>query len=116
MDYSKYHCQYDDFSYQAKAMILAVAFSLVNAMKQLVLPKEFSKSRMSTLRTLFIKIAGKSISHAKKIKMRLCSSAPYKEALGYSTNTKMGNTKKDSSNGLTSISLLLVGPYVFHKK
>ena len=72
MDYSKYHCQYDDFSYQAKAMILAVAYSLVNAMKQLVLPKEFSKSRMSTLRTLFIKIAGKSISHAKKIKMRLC--------------------------------------------
>jgi len=25
MDYSKYDCQYDDFSYQAKAMIFAVA-------------------------------------------------------------------------------------------
>jgi len=62
-------------------MILAVAYSLVNTMKQLVLPKEFSKSRMSTLRTLFIKIAGKSISHVKKIKMRLCSSKPYKEAI-----------------------------------
>uniref|UniRef100_UPI00289CCF6B transposase n=1 Tax=Proteiniclasticum sp. TaxID=2053595 RepID=UPI00289CCF6B len=66
---------------QAKAMILSVAYSLVNAMKQLVLPKEFSKSRMSTLRTIFIKIAGKTVSHAKKMSMRLCSSAPYKEAI-----------------------------------
>ncbi|SFO01520.1 Transposase DDE domain group 1 [Proteiniclasticum ruminis] len=64
-----------------KAMILSVAYSLVNTMKQLVLPKEFSKSRMSTLRTIFIKIAGKTVSHAKKMSMRLCSSAPYKEAI-----------------------------------
>lgn len=82
LDFGLDHLSHSSFlANQAKAMILAVAYSLVNAMKQLVLPKEFSKSRMSTLRTFFIKIAGKSISHAKKIKMRLCSSAPYKEAI-----------------------------------
>ena len=82
LDFGLDHLSHSSFlANQAKAMILAVAYSLVNAMKQLVLPKEFSKSRMSTLRTVFIKIAGRSISHARKMKMRLCSSAPYKEAI-----------------------------------
>ena len=82
LDFGLDHLSHSSFlANQAKAMILAVAYSLVNAMKQMVLPKEFSKSRMSTLRTVFIKIAGRSISHARKMKMRLCSSAPYKEAI-----------------------------------
>ena len=82
LDFGLDHLSHSSFlANQAKAMILAVAYSLVNAMKQLVLPKEFSKSRMSTLRTVFIKIAGRSISHARKMKMRLCSSALYKEAI-----------------------------------
>lgn len=37
-------------------MILAVAYNLLNAMKQLLLAKEFSKIRMSTLRNVFINI------------------------------------------------------------
>ena len=79
LDFGLDHLSHSSFlANQAKAMILAVAYSLVNAMKQMVLPKEFSKSRMSTLRTVFIKIAGRSISHARKMKMRLCSSAPIK--------------------------------------
>jgi hypothetical protein len=82
LDFGLDHLSHSSFlANQAKAMILSVAYSLVNAMKQLVLPKEFSKSRMSTLRTIFIKIAGKTVSHAKKMSMRLCSSAPYKETI-----------------------------------
>ena len=82
LDFGLDHLSHTSFlANQAKAMILAVAYSLVNAMKQLVLPKELSKSRMSSLRTIFIKIAGKSVSHAKKMQLRLCSSAPYKETI-----------------------------------
>lgn len=66
---------------QAKAMMIAVAYSIVNAMKLLVIPKEFCKSRMLTLRTLFIKIAGKTVSHARRVTMKLCSSALYKDTI-----------------------------------
>ena len=66
---------------QTKAMIIAVAYSIVNAMKLLVIPKDFCKNRMITLRTIFIKIASKFVSHSRKVTLKFCSSAPYKNVV-----------------------------------
>ena len=41
----------------------------------------FKLKANATLRTVFIKIAVKTVSLAKKMRMRLCSSVPYKEAI-----------------------------------
>ena len=41
----------------AKAMILAIAYSIINIMKRLVLPDELKTSRMLSIRSIFIKIA-----------------------------------------------------------
>jgi hypothetical protein len=63
----------------AKAMILTIAYSIMNIMKRLVLPKEFRNSRMLSLRTFFIKIACRAIRSARKTVLRFCSSYPYKD-------------------------------------
>lgn len=63
----------------AKAMILTIAYSIMNIMKRLVLPKEFRNSRMLSLRTFFIKIACRAIRSARRTVLRFCSSYPYKD-------------------------------------
>ncbi len=63
---------------QAKAMLLAIAYNIINAFKRLVLPKSHTTSRMLSLRSTFIKIAGRAINHARKFTLRLASSYPLK--------------------------------------
>lgn len=62
-----------------KAMILSIAYSIINIMKRLVMPKEYAKSRMISIRSIFIKVACRAIKSARKVKLRLCSSFPYKD-------------------------------------
>ena len=64
---------------QAKAMVLAIAYNIINAMKRLVLPKSHTTSRMLSLRSTFIKIGGRAICHARKCTIRLASSYPFKQ-------------------------------------
>lgn len=63
----------------AKAMILAIAYSIMNIMKRLVMPKEFKTSRMLSIRSMFIKIACRAIRSARKTVLRFSSSYPYKD-------------------------------------
>ena len=63
---------------QAKAMVIAIAYNIVNAMKKCVFPKECATSRMLSLRSSFIKVAGRATYHARKLTFRLASSYPLK--------------------------------------
>lgn len=63
---------------QAKAMILAIAYSLINAMKRIALPDKHKSKRMITIRSMLIKVAGRFISHSNKFVFKLSSSFPYK--------------------------------------
>jgi hypothetical protein len=62
-----------------QALILTVAYSIMNIMKRLVPPKEFRSSRMLSLRAFFIKIACRAIRSVRKTILRFCSSYPYKD-------------------------------------
>lgn len=63
-----------------KAMILALAYSIINLMKRLVLPEKYKTSRMLSLRSLFIKVACRVVKHSRKMTFKLCSSYPLKNA------------------------------------
>ncbi len=62
-----------------KCMIKSLAYNLMNLMKRLVLPREFLKSRMLSLRSWLVKIGARSVSSARRISFRLSSSYPYKD-------------------------------------
>ena len=64
---------------QAKAMILSLAYSIINAMRRLGMPKKYQSNRMLTIRSTFIKVAGKFTSHSNRLMFRLSSSFPYKD-------------------------------------
>ena len=64
---------------QAKAMILSLAYSIINAMRKLGMPKKYQSNRMLTIRSTFIKVAGKFTSHSNRLMFRLSSSFPYKD-------------------------------------
>jgi len=80
LDFGAQHLSHSSFAAnQAKAMVLAIAYNLINALKRLVLPKGHTTSRMLSLRSTFIKVAGRAICHARKCTIRLASSYPFKE-------------------------------------
>lgn len=62
-----------------KAMILVIAYSVMNIMKRLVMPKELRNSRMLSIRSFFIKIACRVVRSARKTILRFCSSFLYKD-------------------------------------
>lgn len=62
-----------------KGMILAIAYSVMNIMKRLIMPKELKNSRMLSIRSLFIKIACRAVKSARKTILKFCSSFPYKD-------------------------------------
>ena len=63
----------------AKCLIKALAYNLINIMKRLVLPKEFLKSRMLSLRAWLIKIGAKHVKSGRKVTFKFCSSYPYSD-------------------------------------
>jgi len=63
----------------AKCLIKALAYNLINLMKRLVLPREFMKSRMLSLRSWLVKIGVRAVHSGRKTTFRLSSSYPYKD-------------------------------------
>ena len=59
-----------------KTMIKALAYSVINIMKRLLLKDEHKKCRMLFLRPLFIKVACRVVTSARKTTFKLCSSYP----------------------------------------
>lgn len=66
---------------QAKAMILGIAYMVMNAMKRLVLPKKHKSKQMGTLRSFFIKIGSRLVSHSKKLVFRFATSYPHENVI-----------------------------------
>jgi hypothetical protein len=80
LDYGMENLSHSTFSAnQAKAMILAIAYNIINAMKRLAMPDKYKSKRMLTIRSMFIKVAGRFISHSNKFIFRLSTSFPYKK-------------------------------------
>lgn len=63
-----------------KALIKAIAYSVVNIMKRTVLPEDRKTSRLLSIRNDMIKIASRSVSSERKTIFRLCGSSPYKDS------------------------------------
>ena len=61
-----------------KLRIKALAYNLINFMKRLILPKKQRKSRMLSIRNIFIKVASRHSRSGRYKKIRICSSYPYK--------------------------------------
>lgn len=62
-----------------KCLIKVLAYNLVNIMKRTVMPKEFIKSRMLTIRSFLVKIACRHIKSGRKTTFKMSSSYPYKK-------------------------------------
>ena len=62
-----------------KCLIKALAYNLMNLMKRLVLPREFLKSRMLSLRSWMVKLGARMVRSGRKVTFRLSSSYPYKD-------------------------------------
>lgn len=62
----------------AKAMILAIAYNVVGAMKQKVFPQEHTTRRTLSIRSMLIKFACRVVCHARKTVIKFCSSYPEK--------------------------------------
>ncbi|SHJ93616.1 Transposase DDE domain group 1 [Dethiosulfatibacter aminovorans DSM 17477] len=62
-----------------KTMIKSLAYSVINIMKRLVFRGEHKKSRMLSLRSLFIKVACRVVTSARRTTFKLCSSYPLQE-------------------------------------
>jgi len=77
IDFSMESASHTSFIANAvKTMIKALAYSLINIMKRLLLNKEHKKCRMLSLRSLFIKVACRVVTSARKTTFKLCSSYP----------------------------------------
>lgn len=66
---------------QAKAMILGIAYMVINAMKRYVLPKKHQSKRMHSLRSFFVKIASRLVSHSRKLLFKFATSYPHQNTL-----------------------------------
>lgn len=62
-----------------KCLIKALAYNLMNLMKRMVLPREFLKSRMLSLRSWMVKLGARMVRSGRKVTFRLSSSYPYKD-------------------------------------
>jgi len=62
-----------------KSAIKAIAYNIINIMKRLIFTEKYQKSRLLSIRLLFIKVACKVVTTARKTTFKLCSSYPFKE-------------------------------------
>lgn len=60
-----------------RMLIRALAYNIINWMKRLVFTAEYAKSQIETIRTKFIKVAGRIVKSGRYITFKLCSSCPY---------------------------------------
>ena len=60
-----------------RMLIRALAYNIVNWMKRLVFSAECAKFQIETIRTKFIKVAGRIVKSGRYITFKLCSSFPY---------------------------------------
>ncbi|SHK50231.1 IS1380 family transposase [Paramaledivibacter caminithermalis] len=60
-----------------KCLIKALAYNIVNIMKRTALPKEHQSCRMLSLRTVFIKIASRIVTSARRTTFKLSSNYPW---------------------------------------
>lgn len=63
-----------------KLQIAVLAYNLNNGLRRLCLPQQMRKHQIQTIRTRFIKIAGKIIRSGRYITFKLTSSSLYKDA------------------------------------
>ena len=61
-----------------KSVIKAIAYNIVNIMKRLIFSDKYQKSRLLSIRSMFIKVACKIVRTARKTTFKLCSSYPFK--------------------------------------
>jgi hypothetical protein len=62
-----------------KSVIKAIAYNIINIMKRLIFSEKHQKSRLMSIRLLFIKVACKVVMTARKTTFKLCSSYPFKK-------------------------------------
>jgi len=62
-----------------KSAIKAIAYNVINIMKRLIFTEKYQKSRLLSIRLLFIKVACKVVTTARKTTFKLCSSYPFRE-------------------------------------
>lgn len=62
-----------------RLQVHALAYSIFNWFKQLVLPAKMRKQQIDTIRLKLLKIAVKAVHSAGYITFKLCSSCPYKD-------------------------------------
>ena len=62
-----------------KTLIKALAYSIVNIMKRMVLPEDRKTSRLLSIRNDLIKIASRAVTSSRKTVFKLCESSPYKD-------------------------------------
>lgn len=62
-----------------KSAIKAIAYNVINIMKRLIFTDKYQKSRLLSIRSLFIKVACKVVTTARKTTFKLCSSYPFRE-------------------------------------
>lgn len=71
-----------------KLQIAVLAYNLNNGLRRLCMPKKMKKHQIQTIRTRFIKIAGKVIRSGRYITFKLSNSSLYKDAF-YSTLSRI---------------------------
>jgi hypothetical protein len=80
LDFSMESASHSSFMANAvKMLIKALAYSIVNIMKRIVLPKEMQRIRMLSLRSSLIKIASRTVFSARRTVFKLCSHSPYQD-------------------------------------
>lgn len=62
-----------------KSIIKALAYNIVNIMKRLIFVEEYNKSRLLSIRSLFIKVACRIVTTARRTTFKLCNSYPLKK-------------------------------------
>lgn len=62
-----------------KLQFSMLAYNLFNWFRRLILPEQFKKFRVDTIRLKLLKIAAKAVHSARYITFKLCSSSPYKD-------------------------------------
>lgn len=63
----------------SKLQFSVLAYNLFNWFRRLILPVQFRKFRIDTIRLKLLKIAAKAVHSARYVTFKLCSGCPYRE-------------------------------------
>lgn len=70
----------DKCANEFRCLVGILAYSLLNWLRYLALPKKFIKEKAATVRSQFVKVAAKKVSSARRALFRFPTSSPFKHA------------------------------------